>query len=92
MVNNFSQYIHNKPLPRFTTRGQQSIIKKFKETGIGCTLLKPKPLDMEFDVPSGTCSTYTKKIRENRMRYNKSCDDMRLVKEEGNGEESEVDE
>jgi len=47
---------------------------------------------MEFDVPSGTCSTYTKKIRENRMRYNNSCDDMRLVKEEGNGEESEVDE
>lgn len=26
------------------------------------------------------------------MRYNKSCDDMRLVKEVGNGEESEVDE
>jgi len=68
------------------------MIKKFADQGIGCTLLKPRPLEVDWEVPSGTCTTYTKRIREYRPRYDKSCDDMRLIKDDPIEEEPELDE
>jgi len=81
--------IHNKPLPKFAQRGQQTGMKSFKERGVTCLIYVPKPIELDGEVPNEKVESKWLLLKEKKLAFSKSEADMKGTKIWGDESEAE---
>lgn len=81
--------VHNKPLPKFAQRGQQTGMKSFKERRVSCLIYVPKPIELDGEVPNEKVQSKWLLLKEKKLNFSKSAADIKVAKIWGEESEEE---